>query len=91
MLEVRSVSKYFGGAEAVSGVSMRVAEGDIAGLIGPNGAGITTLFNLITGHLQPTAGAIIMRASCPPPITPTRTRAPSAASVGPTVVTPRSV
>lgn len=61
MLEVRSVSKYFGGAEAVSGVSMRVAEGDIAGLIGPNGAGKTTLFNLITGHLKPTAGAIIMR------------------------------
>jgi branched-chain amino acid transport system ATP-binding protein len=58
MLEVQSVSKRFGGATAVSGVSLKVAAGEIAGLIGPNGAGKTTLFNLIAGSLPPTSGEI---------------------------------
>jgi branched-chain amino acid transport system ATP-binding protein len=58
MLEVRSVSKSFGGAEVVAKVSLRVSRGEIAGLIGPNGAGKTTLFNLIAGLLQPTGGEI---------------------------------
>jgi branched-chain amino acid transport system ATP-binding protein len=58
MLEVRSVSKRFGGAEVVSGVSLTVRRGEIAGLIGPNGAGKTTLFNLIAGLFPPTSGEI---------------------------------
>lgn len=58
MLEVRSVSKHFGGAEVVSDVSLKVGEGGIVGLIGPNGAGKTTLFNLIAGALKPSEGEI---------------------------------
>lgn len=58
MLEVRSVSKHFGGAEVVSDVSLTVGEGGIVGVIGPNGAGKTTLFNLIAGALKPSAGKI---------------------------------
>ncbi len=58
MLEVRSVSKHFGGARVVSDVSLKVDEGGIVGLIGPNGAGKTTLFNLIAGALKPSRGEI---------------------------------
>ncbi len=58
MLDVRAVSKRFGGASAVADVSFRVAAGDIAGLIGPNGAGKTTLFNLIAGSYPVTSGEI---------------------------------
>ena len=58
MLEVRSVSKRFGGATAVADASLNVAAGEIAGLIGPNGAGKTTLFNLVAGSLRPNAGEI---------------------------------
>ena len=60
MLEVRSVSKSFGGTLAVDGVSASVERGEIVGLIGPNGAGKTTLFNLIGGLLRPSAGSIRM-------------------------------
>jgi branched-chain amino acid transport system ATP-binding protein len=63
MLEVRAVSKYFGGAEVVAQVSLRVRPGEIVGLIGPNGAGKTTLFHLIAGHLQPTSGEIVMKGA----------------------------
>jgi len=58
MLDIRSVSKRFGGAEVVAEVSLQVRAGEIAGLIGPNGAGKTTLFNLIAGSLKPTSGEI---------------------------------
>lgn len=60
MVELRSVSKHFGGAEIVSGVSLKVERGQIVGLIGPNGAGKTTLFNLIAGALRPSRGAIYL-------------------------------
>ena len=60
MLEVRGLSKSFGGFRAVSDVDLAVAEGEIAAVIGPNGAGKSTLFNLITGHLQPTAGRVLV-------------------------------
>jgi branched-chain amino acid transport system ATP-binding protein len=60
MLEVRGLSKSFGGFRAVSNVDLAVAEGEIAAVIGPNGAGKSTLFNLITGHLQPTAGKVFV-------------------------------
>jgi branched-chain amino acid transport system ATP-binding protein len=59
-LEVRSASKSFGNLKAVSGVSMRVASGELRAIIGPNGAGKTTFFNLITGFFPPTAGEILL-------------------------------
>jgi branched-chain amino acid transport system ATP-binding protein len=58
MLELKSVSKHFGGAEVVSGISLGVEPGSIAGLIGPNGAGKTTLFNLVAGVIRPSRGEI---------------------------------
>jgi branched-chain amino acid transport system ATP-binding protein len=63
MLEVRSLSKHFGGVKAVGDVSMAVARGEIVGLIGPNGAGKTTLFNLIAGSLRPSAGEILLNGT----------------------------
>jgi len=60
MLEVRAVSRQFGGVSAVDGVSMSVARGEIVGLIGPNGAGKTTLFNLIAGTTRPSSGQILI-------------------------------
>lgn len=58
ILEVRGVSKRFGGLVAVSDVSFSIAEGEILGLIGPNGAGKTTLFNLVNGVYKPDQGTI---------------------------------
>jgi len=58
MLELRSVSKHFGGSEVVSDISLNVEQGGIFGLIGPNGAGKTTLFNLIAGTFKPSQGEI---------------------------------
>ena len=58
LLELREVSKRFGGLAAVSEVSFDVAEGSIVGLIGPNGAGKTTTFNLITGNHRADEGTI---------------------------------
>jgi branched-chain amino acid transport system ATP-binding protein len=60
VLEVKGLSKSFGGFRAVSDVDLAVAEGEIAAVIGPNGAGKSTLFNLITGHLQPTTGRVVV-------------------------------
>ena len=60
MLEIRAVSKSFGGMKAVDDVTTSVARGEIVGLIGPNGAGKTTLFNLIAGSLRPSAGSILL-------------------------------
>ena len=59
MLEIRHVSKFFGGLAANSDVSFDVPEGTIMGLIGPNGAGKTTLFNCITGYYPPSKGDIL--------------------------------
>jgi branched-chain amino acid transport system ATP-binding protein len=59
ILEIRHVSKFFGGLAANSDVSFEVAEGTISGLIGPNGAGKTTLFNCITGYYAPSKGEVI--------------------------------
>ncbi|MEZ5825485.1 MAG: ABC transporter ATP-binding protein [Geminicoccaceae bacterium] len=58
MLEVRSVSRNFGGVRAVDSVTFSVADGEIHGLIGPNGAGKTTMLNLISGLLSVSAGEI---------------------------------
>ncbi len=59
LLEVREASKSFGSLAAVRRVSLRVAAGELRAVIGPNGAGKTTFFNLITGALRPSAGAIL--------------------------------
>ncbi len=58
ILEVRGVSKRFGGLVAVSDVSFSIAEGEIVGLIGPNGAGKTTLFNVVNGVYKANEGTI---------------------------------
>jgi branched-chain amino acid transport system ATP-binding protein len=58
MLEVRDVSKSFGGLKAVDNASLDVARGEIVGLIGPNGAGKTTLFATIAGFHRPDAGTV---------------------------------
>lgn len=58
ILEIKHVSKFFGGLSANSDVSFEVEEGSIMGLIGPNGAGKTTLFNCITGYYPPSKGEI---------------------------------
>jgi branched-chain amino acid transport system ATP-binding protein len=59
ILEIRHVSKFFGGLAANSDVSFSVDEGTILGLIGPNGAGKTTLFNCITGYYPPSKGEVV--------------------------------
>ncbi|MBN1836496.1 MAG: ABC transporter ATP-binding protein [Spirochaetales bacterium] len=58
LLEVRNVSKRFGGLVANNNVSMEVREGEIRGLIGPNGSGKTTLLNIITGMYELTDGSV---------------------------------
>ncbi|MEJ2037649.1 MAG: ABC transporter ATP-binding protein [Desulfosarcinaceae bacterium] len=57
-LELKQVTKDFGGLKALEDVSFGLAEGEIVSLIGPNGAGKTTLFNCITGTMPPTSGSI---------------------------------
>jgi branched-chain amino acid transport system ATP-binding protein len=59
VLEVRRVSKRFGSLVAVRDVSITVPKGELRAIIGPNGAGKTTFFNMISGFLRPTAGAIV--------------------------------
>jgi branched-chain amino acid transport system ATP-binding protein len=59
-LQVSDVSKRFGGLVAVDNVSFALAENEVLGLIGPNGSGKTTMLNLISGALTPTAGRIAL-------------------------------
>jgi branched-chain amino acid transport system ATP-binding protein len=58
VLEVTGLEKHFGGITAVDGVSFHVEEGEILGIIGPNGCGKSTLFNCILGQLAPNAGEV---------------------------------
>ena len=58
LLEVRDLTKRFGGVQANDGVSFDVEAGSILGVLGPNGAGKTTLFNCVTGFLRPDAGTV---------------------------------
>lgn len=60
LLQVKSLSHYFGGLKAVSGFDLDLEKGELIGIIGPNGAGKTTVFNLITGVYRPTEGQILL-------------------------------
>ncbi len=58
-LEVKNVTKHFGGLLALDNLNLTIGQGEIVGLIGPNGAGKTTFFNLLSGVYQPDEGEII--------------------------------
>ena len=60
LLELKAVTKQFGGLKAVDSVDLAVRPREIVSIIGPNGAGKTTVFNLITGIYRPTAGEILL-------------------------------
>lgn len=61
ILNVKDLTKNFGGLQAVSHVDIEVEKGELIGLIGPNGAGKTTIFNLLTGVYTPTSGKIELK------------------------------
>ena len=61
LIEVKEVSKQFGGLAALTDVSFNLNIGEILGLIGPNGAGKTTIFNVINGFYPPTKGDVFLR------------------------------
>lgn len=64
LLQVRELTKQFGGLLAVDHVDFDLFPGEILGLIGPNGAGKTTVFNMITGFYAPTRGEITFKGQC---------------------------
>jgi len=59
LLDIRGVSKHFGGIRAIEDISFSLKTGTILSIIGPNGAGKTTLFNCLTGFIKPTRGTIL--------------------------------
>jgi len=59
MLEIRSITKRFGGLTALQDVAFTVGRGELVALVGPNGAGKSTLFNIIAGAFPPTRGQIV--------------------------------
>ena len=61
ILEVRALSKYFGGLAAVDHVSLEVGVGKLHAVIGPNGAGKTTLVDMLSGDVMPTSGSVCFR------------------------------
>jgi branched-chain amino acid transport system ATP-binding protein len=61
LIEVKNVSKQFGGITALNNLSFVLNKGEILGLIGPNGSGKTTLFNVINGFYNPTRGDVYLR------------------------------
>jgi branched-chain amino acid transport system ATP-binding protein len=61
LLEVSTISKVFGGLKAVNQISFSINKGEILGLIGPNGSGKTTTFNLVSGFYSPDEGKIVFK------------------------------
>ena len=61
MLEIKALSKHFGGVKAVDNLDLQVNKGEIVGLIGPNGSGKSTLVNLVCGVLKPTSGDVMFK------------------------------
>ena len=61
MLELRGLSKHFGGVRAVDGLDLTVTQGEVFGLIGPNGSGKSTVVNLVCGLFPVTAGQVLLR------------------------------
>jgi branched-chain amino acid transport system ATP-binding protein len=72
ILEIKNISKHFGGLTALSEVSFAIAEGAIFGLIGPNGAGKTTLFNVLTGLYGYDEGTFLLQGEPLKDLTPDR-------------------
>jgi branched-chain amino acid transport system ATP-binding protein len=60
VLQIKKISKNFGGLAALTDVSFSIEKGDIFGLIGPNGAGKTTMFNVITAMFPPSSGEVVL-------------------------------
>ena len=60
-LEIRKVSRFFGGIAAIKDVTFEVRKGEILGLIGPNGAGKTTMFNVVNGFYHPSRGEVYFK------------------------------
>jgi branched-chain amino acid transport system ATP-binding protein len=73
VLELRNVSKRFGGLRAVREVSLTMSPGEIVFVIGPNGAGKTTVFNLISGFFHPDEGSIVFQGKDISKLAPHRT------------------
>jgi len=61
MLKIKNLKKYFGGIKAVDDCSFEIGKGEITALIGPNGSGKTTIFNLVSGILKPDSGKIFFK------------------------------
>ena len=59
ILQVKNLSKSFGGLKAISDCSLKIKKGSLTGIIGPNGSGNTTLFNLISGNLKSSQGTVL--------------------------------
>jgi branched-chain amino acid transport system ATP-binding protein len=72
LLEVRAVSKHFGGVQAVARVSFGVARGEILSVIGPNGAGKTTLLNMVSGFYRPDEGTLVFDGTDTTALAPSR-------------------
>jgi ABC-type branched-subunit amino acid transport system ATPase component len=60
LLAAKDVCKRFGGLQAVDDVSFSIRDGELVGLIGPNGSGKTTLINILSGHLAPDSGSVLL-------------------------------
>jgi branched-chain amino acid transport system ATP-binding protein len=71
-LEVRGLTKSFGGLKAVDNAAFAIGYGELVGLIGPNGSGKTTLLNILSGHLVPDAGAVLLDGTLMHDLTPER-------------------
>ena len=81
ILEVRGLTRHFGGIKALEGVDFHLRRGELTGIIGPNGSGKTTLFNVITGNYRPDRGVVSLEGE---EITGLpRTRSPAGESRGP--------